>query len=133
MLGCAAISFLDFDCQVTSRLSTMLTSGTTAVVAPLLKGVVMRCLWVFVLAAACAGSSGPADQRQCARLREHVVDLQLADVHVAVGIDREAHRRALKQSLGDNFVANCSSTLTEDQVDCVLNASDRAAIAACTR
>jgi hypothetical protein len=86
--------------------------------------------WIAMLVG-CASSEEPADQRQCARLRDHLVDLQLSDVHVAVGIDRAAHRRALAQALGPDFVASCSNKLTESQVDCALNTNDRAAAAVC--
>jgi hypothetical protein len=89
------------------------------------------CVIVIGLFVGCASPDEPADQRQCARLREHLVDLHVGDVHVATGIDREAHRRALAQALGPDFVTSCSGKLTESQVDCALNANDRAAAAAC--
>jgi hypothetical protein len=94
----------------------------------------MRCCVAVVLMIGCAGSeSGTPEPRRCLELREHLVELQVDDIHFASGIDREAHRRALKQALGDHFVEQCTSRLTEGQVSCALGAADQAVAAACAR
>jgi hypothetical protein len=94
----------------------------------------LNCLLAAILSA-CTSSVGeePADSRHCERLRDHLVDLQVADIHIATGIDREAHRRAMAQALGSSFVSSCIAKLTETQVDCALDTHDAAAAAACTR
>jgi hypothetical protein len=83
---------------------------------------------MFVLS--CAGD-GPPEVHRCAQLRDHLVDLQVRDIHIAVAADREAHRRAMIAAIGDGFVENCSTKLSDSQVSCALEASDRAAASAC--
>ena len=94
----------------------------------------MRCC-VFLLALSACASEGnqPPEASHCAKLRDHLVDLQVADIHIATGVDREAHRRALTGALGHDFAATCAGTLTESQVECALGASDAASAAACAR
>jgi hypothetical protein len=75
-------------------------------------------------------SSDRAGAKQCEELREHLVDLALAE---STGIDRGAHREAMRAALGDAFVESCSSSLSEDQVDCGLRASDVSGATSCTR
>lgn len=79
----------------------------------------------------CAGitdEDGVAARARCEKLRDHVVDLRLAD---ATGVDTNAHRVAMLHALGDDFVASCSK-LARRQVDCALDARDSAAAAACS-
>ena len=87
-----------------------------------------------LLLTACTSSveEEPIDTRRCERLRDHLVDLQVADIHIAAGIDREAHRRAMTAALGSSFVSSCVEKLTETQVDCALDTNDLAAVAACS-
>lgn len=89
------------------------------------------CVIFMFVGCATSDSGGSAEPRQCERLREHLVDLQVADIHVATGIDREAHRRAMTNALGGDFVSSCTSKLTESQIECALGAGDRLAAAAC--
>jgi hypothetical protein len=86
----------------------------------------------FVLVACTSSDYGPADTQQCERLRDHLVDLQVRDIHIATGIDREAHRRAMTQALGSDIVASCAGRLTESEVECALDKSDPSAAAACS-
>jgi hypothetical protein len=44
----------------------------------------------------------------------------------------EAHRRALSQALGNDFVSSCEATLSPHQIDCALAATDSSAAARCT-
>lgn len=99
-----------------------------------LKGVGMRCCVFVLMLSACASEGNqPPEASRCMKLRDHLVDLQVADIHVATGIDREAHRRALASALGEDFTSTCTSTLSESQVDCALSANDATAAAACAR
>lgn len=94
----------------------------------------MRCCVLLLVLSACASEGNqPPEASRCTKLRDHLVDLQVSDIHVATGIDREAHRRALASALGDDFAATCTSTLTDAQVECALGASDAASAAACAR
>ena len=90
-------------------------------------------VWILVLSACASEGNQPPEASRCVKLRDHLVDLQVADIHVATGIDREAHRRALASALGDDFTSTCAGTLTEAQVDCALDARDASAAAACAR
>ncbi len=97
----------------------------------------MRCRVLLLFLLGCVGCVGgdnqPAAVDRCTKLRDHLVQLQVADIHVATGIDREAHRRVLSHALGDDFATSCASKLTEAQVDCALEAADAVAAAACAR
>jgi len=90
---------------------------------------------IVTLLLSCADNSdnGAAEARRCEQLRDHLVEIRLADVHIATGVDREAHRVAMKTALGGEFVASCTSKLTESQVNCALRATDTAGAAACSR
>lgn len=94
----------------------------------------MRCCVLLLVLAACASEGNqPPEASRCAKLRDHLVDLQVADINPATGIDREAHRRALAGALGEDFATTCTSTLTDSQVECALGAGDASAAAACAR
>ena len=94
----------------------------------------MRCRVLLLFLVGCTGGDNqPAEVGRCTKLRDHLVQLQVADIHVATGIDREAHRRALSKALGDDFATACASKLTEAQVDCALAAEDPTTAAACAR
>lgn len=82
---------------------------------------------VVAIAAACSSSERPGP-KQCEKLREHIVELTLAE---ATGVDRVAHREAMRGALGDQFVESCTSSLTDSQVDCGLKAADVSAASAC--
>lgn len=87
--------------------------------------------WILVLwiLQGCSGTdSDEAPEAQCARVRDHLIDLRLAD---ATGIEPAAHREALRAALGEDFVARCTSSMTDQQVSCALNAVDTFTLNAC--
>ncbi len=91
-----------------------------------------RVLLLFVVAA-CAGDvedeeTASLPTTPCERLRDHLVDLRLAD---AKGIDVEPHRAAMKQAMGSSFLAACAKDLTSSQRDCAIAAADSNAAAQC--
>ncbi len=91
----------------------------------------MRALGLLLVLVACGGSTEPdasPSRKSCVRLRDHVIDVRLSS---AAGIDREAHRKALEQSLGDEFLRTCKDTLTTSQVRCALDTRDPDAISRC--
>jgi hypothetical protein len=60
-------------------------------------------------------------------LRDHVLDVSLADV---AGVDRAQHRTALEASMAD-FVATCSTRLSETQISCGLRAPTSTDLSTC--
>jgi hypothetical protein len=73
------------------------------------------------------GSDGTRAAR-CARMRDRVVELSLAD---ATGVDGAAHQAALRRALGPELVRACERAMTDRQVDCVLSAAGPAETHAC--
>src|SRR5690349_10175127 len=77
----------------------------------------------LVLVFAALGCSGGSEETErtvaaCQRLQDHVIDLRLAEIQQ----DREAHRRALQQALGRQFVTECMNQTTESY-ECELKAT----------
>lgn len=93
-----------------------------------------RVVIAFLLgaAASCASTSDdepPDPAGRCARVRDHLVELQVAS---APAVDQGAHRDALAAALGADFGERCQDALTDDQLDCVLRAADATSAATCT-
>ncbi len=63
----------------------------------------------------------------CERLRDHLIDLRLAD---AKHVDRAAHRDAMKQAMGGDFLASCAK-LDGAEIDCAVDAPDTTTASAC--
>lgn len=72
--------------------------------------------------------SDTADLVLCTTLRDHLVELRLAQ---ATGIDLAAHREALIHALGTGFLDSCTATLTAQQARCASSAASLAAAEAC--
>jgi hypothetical protein len=70
------------------------------------------------------------DRRSCEKLRDHLIDVRVGNTQ-----DRDAaqHRAAMKAALGDEFVDNCLHTMTIDQLECAMRASDLGATHDCAR
>jgi len=85
---------------------------------------------VFLIASCSSGGDGRPGAKQCERLREHLIDNQLA---AATGVDKAAHREALRTALGTEFITRCTQAMTDDQVDCALKANDDTTLHSCTR
>jgi hypothetical protein len=83
---------------------------------------------VALLHCGCATDSGPTkpSTKACEQLRDHVVDLRVAELHQ----DREAHRAALKQALGDHYVSSCVER-PRARFDCEMKASSIDALRNC--
>ncbi len=93
----------------------------------------MRGLFFVVVISSVIGCASEdakeASLRECRRLREHLIDLRLADTHV----DVVAHRKALSGAMGDDFVNRCAEDLTTAQVRCALATKDSLKALECTR
>ena len=66
--------------------------------------------------------------KQCERVRDRLIDLQLAD---AMHVNRDAHRAVLRNALGPQFVSRCAESLTAKQRRCVIDARDLTSAQAC--
>lgn len=77
---------------------------------------------------ACGTDDDEVSSAACTQMREHMLDLQLAD---ASHVDREAHRAVLRRSLGNDFVDRCKTTMSASQVRCVRNSANSTAAASC--
>ena len=98
----------------------------------------MRLLMVMASVGLMNCGGGPSDEgesdesggltKQCERVRDHLVDLRLAD---ATGVDRAAHKEAMQRALGAAFIDHCSNAMTTAQIDCVLDGADSSTAAAC--
>jgi hypothetical protein len=86
---------------------------------------------VVVAIAACGNDSErtrqESAQTSCETYREHLLDVRLRGVTE----DLDAHRVALRGSLGDDFIAQCESTLTEASFDCAMAATTSEQLRAC--
>ena len=87
---------------------------------------------VLVLMIGCGSSdSDEVDRRRCEQLRDHLVELRLKSV-ADPRVNLDAHRKALKQALGDSFVSSCEARTTSAELKCQLAAGDTQAAAACS-
>jgi hypothetical protein len=84
------------------------------------------CLFSAAFLIACSDDKPEVDR--CVRVREHLIDLRLAQ---ATKIDRDAHRHALRAALGDDFVTTCHASLNASQQACVLKAANTQSASAC--
>jgi hypothetical protein len=71
---------------------------------------------MMLIAIMCIGCGAGDDDHEplrerttCERLRDHLIELRLAD---ATGVDRDAHREALRQAIGPNVVSSCEPRST---------------------
>ena len=87
---------------------------------------------MVIALAGCTADDGAAEPaaRPCALLRDHVVDLRLANAQGAPN-DLALHREAMQRALGDDFVASCEKAMTASQIECGTGARDLAAVSAC--
>src|SRR5262245_16046238 len=69
-----------------------------------------------------------ASRVQCQRLRDHIVELRLAN---AKDIDVAAHRRAMQQALGDDFLDDCAVSLDARYISCALGVANSDALGSC--
>ena len=67
-------------------------------------------------------------QQKCERVREHFIELRVSGLPPQ---NREPHRAALRQALGERFEDECKS-LTDRQVACALAANDVVGATTCS-
>lgn len=94
----------------------------------------MRCAFVawLLLCAGCGGEPDPVGESPtvaCEKYREHLLDVRIAKV----SSNRDAHRKALQNALGDDFVARCARTKTQADLDCEMKATTTERLRACRK
>ena len=84
-----------------------------------------------LVASSCASSEDAAEtaKKRCAKLRDHLIELRLADANDK--LDVKAHRAALQQALGGDFVDRCAERPAEE-IKCATAAKDTESVAACS-
>ena len=93
-----------------------------------------RWMTLFAVFAGCGGDDGGdvSDRsQQCARVRDHLVELRLAESHGLRKADLDQHRLVLSRAFDSSFLETCTSASTEASLDCVIRAMDSQAAAAC--
>src|SRR5262245_21079372 len=85
-----------------------------------------------MLACGRSNDDDPAATSACERLRAHLAEVSLTDAKGISSAELAAHRSAMEAALGSAFVTSCSSTLTAEQVECAMRATDATAVASCT-
>lgn len=93
--------------------------------------VFVRGLLLFALVLLSCSSEDEDDKRRtCERYRDRIVELRLADApNAKVAAE---HRDLLKESLGDEFISSCESSMTIDELHCAMAADDSSAALACS-
>ena len=99
----------------------------------------MRSISVFVLVSisllvGCNGDDETTVEsvvRPCERLRDHLVDLRVEGTRGEPDEVVARHRAAMRQALGDDFVASCERKMAASEIDCAAKATDFAAVTAC--
>ncbi|MGE0402089.1 MAG: hypothetical protein AB7T06_35640 [Kofleriaceae bacterium] len=89
-----------------------------------------KILLVLLIVAACGDDQDLAIQERtrCEQLRDHLVDLRLAD---SASTEKDAHREAMRNALGSNFLDDCARMPARD-IDCAFAATDVNAAASCS-
>jgi len=110
-------------------------------------------VYSVVLLLGCTEHSNELDESKeklCERLRNHVVDLKVAQLAPTVGPSAEelarmgekrppqaqpsvaeGHRAALTHALGDEYISTCVTSVTADQLACSLKAKDTDGLVSC--
>jgi hypothetical protein len=83
----------------------------------------------LLLFAACEADPNVAvTRRECARLRDHLIELRMATVTA----DQDQHRATLERVLGDSFISTCVEQTDESQLRCSLAATDEHSLGECS-
>jgi len=76
-------------------------------------------------------------RKDCEEFRDHLIELRLASVASPKNpeqqpVDLAAHRAAMKQAFGEEFLGSCERTLKPKQIKCALAATESASATSCT-
>lgn len=74
-----------------------------------------------VVMCGCDTDPGGIGRTECARLRDHMVELRTGGASSSGAMD--AAHEALRSSLGDDFLARCEQSITRSQWDCAMAAA----------
>jgi len=81
----------------------------------------------------CSSNDDEVDREKCTKLRDRMIALRLAGLEASPGVNAAAHRAALEQSMGDEFIASCQRSLTASQIRCAIAADNLANAQECSR
>ena len=93
--------------------------------------------WLVSLACiGCAGRGSDDKLDACARMRDHFIELRLADFATAKDsndrpIDLSGQRKALRNALGSNFIDDCADHMTRRQLACAIASKSTTSYAEC--
>ena len=91
-----------------------------------------RCLLAGWLVIAACSHDEVVDKAKCTQMRDHMIDLRLAGAAGSDEMDLAQHRTAMKQALGESFLADCQHNMTIEQLHCAMKATDLQASIACS-
>ncbi len=94
-------------------------------------------LTALLVATGCSASSDPdrSDPEDCARLRDHTIELRLRSENVIARLtpeQLEQHRVALQGAAGDAYTAECEKRRRPAEVACALAAQDLDSMRSCS-
>jgi len=90
-------------------------------------------LVIAMLGIGCASNDDEVDREKCTKLRDRMIALRLAGLETSPDVNVAAHRDALAQSMGDEFIASCQRSLTASQIRCAMAADNLASAQECSR
>lgn len=92
--------------------------------------------WIVTACLAVIGCSSSddfeVDRARCTQLRDHMVDLRLADASGIVSSELTQHRTAMNSALGDRFVGECQASLSKTELRCSLAAKTLSSASDCS-
>lgn len=83
---------------------------------------------LLLTAVACTGNESAPARTPCEQLRDHLIDLRLADA--SPNIDKDAHRAAMRGAFDETFFTSCTQ-LTDQGRACAFAATTLADATAC--
>ena len=88
---------------------------------------------ITLLGIGCSSNDDDVDREKCTCLRDQMITLRLKGLETSPDVNVAAHRAALEQSMGDDFIASCQQTLTASQIRCAMAADSLANAQECSR
>jgi hypothetical protein len=86
---------------------------------------------IVMVSVGCTSTDDVVDRERCTKLRDRMITLRLKGLDATPGVNVSAHRAALGQAMGDDFINACQRTVTARQIECALAADDLTTAEAC--
>jgi hypothetical protein len=90
-------------------------------------------LVIALVGVGCSSNDDEVDREKCTRLRDQMITLRLKGLEGSPDVNVAAHRAALEQSMGDDFIASCQRSLTATQIRRAMAVDDLANAQECSR